>query len=91
MKEHSRSFFSPSCRKHLKTCDNCILFPVGNLNFELMKHSTYGGRGSGRVGSDFLSTIAGRVGSGQRFAGSGRVGSGRVQEKLPVDNSVKNT
>ena len=34
------------------------------------------GRGSGRVGSDFLSAIAGRVGSGQRFAGSGRVGSG---------------
>ena len=33
------------------------------------------GRGSGRVGSDFLSAIAGRVGSGQRFAGSGRVGS----------------
>ena len=32
-------------------------------------------RGSGRVGSDFLSAIAGRVGSGQRFAGSGRVGS----------------
>ena len=33
------------------------------------------GRGSGRVGSYFLSVIAGRVGSGQRFAGSGRVGS----------------
>ena len=33
------------------------------------------GRGSGRVGSDYLSAIAGRVGSGQRFAGSGRVGS----------------
>ena len=33
------------------------------------------GRGSGRVGSDFLSASAGRVGSGQRFAGSGRVGS----------------
>ena len=33
------------------------------------------GRGSGRVGSDFLSAIAGRVGSGQSFAGSGRVGS----------------
>ena len=32
-------------------------------------------RGSGRVGSDFLSAIAGRVGSGQRFGGSGRVGS----------------
>ena len=29
------------------------------------------GRGSGRVGSDFMSAIAGRV-------GSGRVGSGRV-------------
>ena len=40
------------------------------------------GRGSGRVGSDFLSAIAGWVGSGQRF-----VGSGRVQEKWPVDNS----
>ena len=33
------------------------------------------GRGSGRVGSDFLSVIAGRVGSGQRSGGSGRVGS----------------
>ena len=33
------------------------------------------GRGSGRVGSEFLSAIAGRVGSGQRFAGSGRVRS----------------
>ena len=33
------------------------------------------GRGSGRVGSDFLSAIAGQVRSGQRFAGSGRVGS----------------
>ena len=33
------------------------------------------GRGSVRVGSDFLSAIAGRVGSGQRFAGSDRVGS----------------
>ena len=28
------------------------------------------GRGSGRVGSDFLLAIAGRVGSGQRFGGS---------------------
>ena len=37
------------------------------------------GRGSGRVGSEFLSAIAGRVGLGQRFAGSGR-----VQEKLPA-------
>ena len=34
------------------------------------------GRGSGWVGSDFLSAIAGRVGSGQCFAGSGRVESG---------------
>ena len=34
----------------------CILFLVGNLNVELMKHSTYGGGG---------------VGSGQRFAGVG--------------------
>ena len=33
------------------------------------------GRGSGRVGSDFLSAIAGRVGSGQGFDGLGRVGS----------------
>ena len=33
------------------------------------------GRGSGWVGSDFLSAIAGRVRSGQRFAGSGRVRS----------------
>ena len=40
------------------------------------------GRGSGRVGSDFLSVIAGLVGSTFR-----RVGSGRVQEKWPVDNS----
>ena len=40
------------------------------------------GRGSGRVGSDFLSVIAGRVGSTFR-----RVGSSRVQEKWPVDNS----
>jgi hypothetical protein len=40
------------------------------------------GRGSGRVGSDFLSAIAGRVGSTFR-----RVGSGRVQKKWPVDNS----
>ena len=44
------------------------------------------GRGSGRVGSDFMSAIAGRVVSGQRFAGSGR-----VQEKWPVDNSGKMT
>ena len=29
------------------------------------------GRAAGRVGSDFLSSIASRVGSGQRFAGSG--------------------
>ena len=41
------------------------------------------GRGSGRVGSDFLSAIAGRVGSTFR-----RVGSGRVREKWPVDNSA---
>ena len=40
------------------------------------------GRGSGRVGSDFI----GNRGSGQRFAGSGR-----VQEKWPVDNSEINT
>ena len=33
------------------------------------------GRGSGRVGSDFLSAIAGRVGSTYRRVGSGRVGS----------------
>ena len=44
------------------------------------------GRGSGRVGSDFLSAIAGRVGSTFR-----RVGSGRVQEMWPVDNSVTHT
>ena len=42
------------------------------------------GRGSGRVGSDFLSAIAGRSGVGSTFR---RVGSGRVQEKWPVDNS----
>ena len=34
------------------------------------------GRGSGRVGSDYLSAIAGRVGSTFRRVGSGRVGSG---------------
>ena len=48
------------------------------FNNNSIKNFTYGegsGRGSGRVGSDFLSAIAGRVGSGQRFAGSGRVGS----------------
>ena len=58
-----------------------ILFPVGNLNVELMNIVYMGGGGrSGRVGSDFLSAIAGRVGSTFR-------GSGRVQEKWPVDNS----
>ena len=40
-------------------------------------------RGSGRVGSDFLSAIAGPVGSTFR-----RVGLGRVQGKWPVDNSA---
>ena len=33
------------------------------------------GRGSGRVGSDFLSAIAGRVGSGRVNVSPGRVGS----------------
>ena len=32
------------------------------------------GRAAGRVGSDFVTTIAVRVGLGQLFAGSGRVG-----------------
>ena len=57
-----------------KSCNNnyCILFPFGNLNFGLMKHSTYaGGRVSGWVGSS-------RVGSGQTFCRQSRVGSGRV-------------
>ena len=40
------------------------------------------GRAAGRVGSDFLSTIAGWVGSGRV-----NVSPGRVQEKWPVDNS----
>ena len=34
------------------------------------------GRGSGRVGSEFLSAIAGRVGSGRVNVSPGRVGSG---------------
>ena len=34
------------------------------------------GRGSGWIGSDFLSTIAGRVGSGRVNVSPGRVGSG---------------
>ena len=49
------------------------------------------GRGSGRVGSDFLSAIAGRVNVSPGRVGSGRVGSGRVQEKWPVDNSEGGT
>ena len=36
------------------------MFPVGNLDVELMKYSTYGGR-SGQT----LSAIAGLVGSGR--------------------------
>ena len=52
-----------------KSCNCCILFPVGNLNVELMKHSTYGGGvGSGRV--RLFSAIAGRVN-----VSPGRVGS----------------
>ena len=59
-----------------KSCNNCILFPVGNLNVELMTHSTYGGGvGSGRVRLFVGNRGSGRVGSGQRFAGSDRVGS----------------
>ena len=54
-----------------------ILFTVGNMNVELMKHR-YTISTEGRVGSDFLSAIAGRV----------NVSPGRVQEKWPVDNSV---
>ena len=87
VKEHSR-LFPPHARNitrpeekyfflfPLKSCDNCILFPVANMNVELMNHSILG------WGSDFLSAIAGRVGSAFR-----RVGSDRVQEKWPVDNS----
>ena len=67
-----------------KSCNNCILFPVGNLNVELMKHSTYGGGvGSGRVRLFVGNRGSGRVGSTFR-----RVGSGRVQEKWLVDNFV---
>ena len=40
-------------------------------------------RATGRVRSDFLSTIVGRV-------NVRRVGSGRVQEKWPLENSVQN-
>ena len=54
-----------------KAANNCMVFPVGNLNVELTKHSIYGGWGSGRVGSDFLLAIAGRVGSAFRLVGSG--------------------
>ena len=53
-----------------KSCNNCIFFPVGNLNVEIMKYEEVG-----RVGSDFLSAIAGRVGSTFCRVGSGRVGS----------------
>ena len=42
-----------------KSCNKCI-FPVGNLNVELMKHSTYSIYIWG-VGSDFLLAIAGRT------------------------------
>ena len=39
------------------------IVPVGKLNVELMKHSTYGGSGQVRL-------FVGNLGSGQRFAGS---------------------
>ena len=89
MKEHSRSFFHPHARnitrpeeKYVslfrpKSCDNCILFHAGNLNFELTKHSTYGGGGSGRV----------RLFAGNSGSGRVSVSPGWVQEKSTVDNS----
>ena len=49
-----------------KSCNNCILFPVGNLNVEFVRHSTYEGGEAGRVG-----LFVDNLGSGQRFAGSG--------------------
>ena len=48
----------------LKSCNSCILFPIGNFNVELLKHSTYGGR----VGSDFC--WQSQVGSTFRRVGS---------------------
>ena len=57
-----------------KSCNNCIVFSVGNLNVELMKHSTYGGRVKLFVGN--------------RGPGLVNVSPGRVQEKWPVDNSA---
>ena len=48
------------------------------MNNYSIKECTYGegsGRGSGRVGSDFLTAIAGRVGSGRVNVSPGRVGS----------------
>ena len=65
---------------------NCILFPVGNSNVEMLysRNIVYGGGGgrvgSGRDGSGQAICRQSRVGSGQRFA---RVGSGRVQESDP--------
>ena len=45
------------------------------------------GRGSGRVGSEFLSAIAGRVGSTFRRVGSGprKVTRGQLWEKLVIN------
>ena len=65
----------------LEIMQQLYIVPVGHLNVELTKHSTYGGR----VGSDFLSAIAGRVDVSPSRVGSGRVG--RVRGKRPVDNS----
>ena len=46
----------------LKLCNNCILFPVDNLNVKLMKHIVHMG---GRV-----RLYVSNRGSGQRFVGS---------------------
>ena len=61
-----------------KSCNNCILFPVGKLNVELMKHSIHmgGGVGSGRVGSGRVRLFVGNRGSGRVNVSPGRVGSG---------------
>ena len=56
------------------------------IKFKTIHIGEGSGRGSGRVGSVFLSAIAGRVGSGQRFAGSGRVGS-KKSDPWTLDNS----
>ena len=65
-----------------KSCRNCIilLFPVGNLNVELMNivHISWGRGwvGSGRVGSGRVRLFVGNRGSGRVNVSPGRVGSG---------------